>query len=73
MTKEKNNLGNIILEVFKITLVISMSIVAYKWGALNNQDGSFNTQMSLFVIVPLFVIGRAVYNLYRNFKYRQRD
>ena len=73
MTKEKNKVGNIILEFFKVTLVISMSIVAYKWGALTNQDGSFNSQMSLFVIVPLFVLGRSVYNLYRNFKYRQRD
>jgi hypothetical protein len=69
---EKNKAGNLILEVLKLVVVIPIMLIAYTCGALTNEDGSFDTSMSLFVILPLFVVGRSAYNFYRNYKYRKK-
>ena len=69
---EKNKVGNIFLEILKVAIVIGMMIIAYNLGVLTNEDGSINYDMGLFVILPLFVVGRSLYNFYRNFKYRNK-
>ena len=69
---EKNKIANIIGEVLKIVFVVGMLFVTYYWGGFTKQDGSFDSTMLIFIAVPLFVLGKSGFNLYRNYKYRQK-